>query len=186
MREFCSSAHRQNRHAMEQPARRWKTRHRLRLHRHQPLLSHGLRRDTQSTLYSTTPTRRCTCTSTEKPSTTCAQTKPLADHLQKNVQRQTAPGISTSKTGFEPFSNKKRKITPFMCWKRRKKRRNPPVPENPLFILGDHVGLPKTRNASPALRRKNQPRKTAVSGSFMHYRAELLLDRQTAQPAIDP
>jgi len=64
--------------------------------------------------------------------------------LKKVVAGKTHPGITTSKTGFEALLKVKAKTA--RIWVLEESGKNvaeTPLPEDSVFVLGDHVGLPK-------------------------------------------
>ncbi len=64
--------------------------------------------------------------------------------LKKVISGKTHPGIKTDKTGFEALVKaeaQKRQI--FVLEEGGKNLKETTFPDNSLFILGDHVGLPK-------------------------------------------
>jgi tRNA (pseudouridine54-N1)-methyltransferase len=64
--------------------------------------------------------------------------------IQKTIAGQTHPGISASKTSFEALVNTKARTRQvYVLEEDGKDISQVPLGENCLFILGDHVGLPK-------------------------------------------
>jgi tRNA (pseudouridine54-N1)-methyltransferase len=64
--------------------------------------------------------------------------------LRKTLSGKSHPGITTSKTSFEALLKEKAETTSiYILEERGKNVAETELAENPLFILGDHVGLPK-------------------------------------------
>ena len=64
--------------------------------------------------------------------------------LRKVLSRKSHPGISLSKTGFEALVKEKAKQAPiYVLEEGGKDIFKGEIGENPVFILGDHVGLPR-------------------------------------------
>ena len=64
--------------------------------------------------------------------------------LKKVVAGKTHPGITTSKTSFEALLKAKAKTAPIWVLEEGGKNvEETPLPEDAVFVLGDHVGLPK-------------------------------------------
>jgi tRNA (pseudouridine54-N1)-methyltransferase len=64
--------------------------------------------------------------------------------LKKVIAGKTHPGITTNKTSFEALLKAKSKTAP--VWVLEEDGKNveeTPLPEDAVFVLGDHVGLPK-------------------------------------------
>jgi tRNA (pseudouridine54-N1)-methyltransferase len=67
-----------------------------------------------------------------------------ANILQKTLKGKPHPGISLSKTSFETLIKTKAKETQiYVLEEHGKDISQTEIGENPIFILGDHVGLPK-------------------------------------------
>lgn len=68
--------------------------------------------------------------------------------LKKAIQRKPHPGISTDKTGFEALIKAKAQTRQIYVLEEDGKDINQiQLADNSLFILGDHVGLPKKAEA---------------------------------------
>ncbi len=64
--------------------------------------------------------------------------------LKKTLSRKTHPGITTSKTGFETALKAKAETNQiYVLEEDGKNIEQTEIATNPLFVLGDHVGLPK-------------------------------------------
>jgi len=64
--------------------------------------------------------------------------------LKKILSRRTHPGITTDKTSFEALVKAKAAESPiFVLEEGGKDVNETTLGENPIFVLGDHVGLPK-------------------------------------------
>jgi tRNA (pseudouridine54-N1)-methyltransferase len=64
--------------------------------------------------------------------------------LKKTLNGKTHPGITTSKTSFEALLKAKAETTSvYVLEEGGKNVADIELAENPLFVLGDHVGLPK-------------------------------------------
>ncbi len=64
--------------------------------------------------------------------------------LKKTINRKPHPGISTDKKGFETLVKAKaEKSQIYVLEEDGKPVQDVAIAENPLFVLGDHVGLPK-------------------------------------------
>jgi tRNA (pseudouridine54-N1)-methyltransferase len=64
--------------------------------------------------------------------------------LKKALKGKTHPGITTSKTGFETLlKTKAETIQIYVLEEDGKNIEQTEIAPNPLFVLGDHVGLPK-------------------------------------------
>jgi tRNA (pseudouridine54-N1)-methyltransferase len=64
--------------------------------------------------------------------------------LRKAVSGKTHPGLSTEKMGFEALIKQKAEThSVYILEEGGKNVREIQFPQNPLFVLGDHVGLPK-------------------------------------------
>jgi tRNA (pseudouridine54-N1)-methyltransferase len=64
--------------------------------------------------------------------------------LKKTLNRKPHPGITTDKTGFEALLKAKAETSHVLVLEEDGKNiQQIEIPANPLFVLGDHVGLPK-------------------------------------------
>jgi tRNA (pseudouridine54-N1)-methyltransferase len=64
--------------------------------------------------------------------------------LKKAIAGKTHPGVAATKTSFEAFLRKKAESHPiYVLEEDGKDICETEIAENPLFVLGDHVGLPK-------------------------------------------
>ncbi len=64
--------------------------------------------------------------------------------LKKILSHQSHPGITTAKIGFEALIKAKAETnTVYILEENGKNIEQTQIAENPLFVLGDHVGLPK-------------------------------------------
>ena len=64
--------------------------------------------------------------------------------LKKTLNHKPHPGITTSKTGFEALLKTKAETNQiYVLEEDGKNIAQTTIAENPLFVLGDHVGLPK-------------------------------------------
>jgi tRNA (pseudouridine54-N1)-methyltransferase len=64
--------------------------------------------------------------------------------LKKVIAGKTHPGITTNKTSFEALLKAKAKTAPIWVLEEGGKNvEETPLPEYAVFVLGDHVGLPK-------------------------------------------
>jgi tRNA (pseudouridine54-N1)-methyltransferase len=64
--------------------------------------------------------------------------------LKKVISGKSHPGISTSKTSFEALLKAKAETSSvYVLEEGGKDIAETPLPENAIFVLGDHVGLPK-------------------------------------------
>jgi tRNA pseudouridine-54 N-methylase len=95
--------------------------------------------------------------------------------LKRVISGKTHPGIKTDKTGFEALVKaeaQKRQI--FVLEEGGKNLNETVFPDNSLFILGDHVGLPKKAETF-ALRygQKISLGKTPYLSNFMHNHNQL-------------
>jgi len=65
--------------------------------------------------------------------------------LKKTLSGKPHPGISLNKTSFEALVKTKAQPNPiYVLEEGGKKISDIQIDENPLFVLGDHIGLPKT------------------------------------------
>ena len=68
--------------------------------------------------------------------------------LKKVIAGKTHPGIKTDKTGFEAIvKTQAEKYHVYVLEEGGRNLQESPLPDNSLFILGDHVGLPKKAEA---------------------------------------
>ena len=68
--------------------------------------------------------------------------------LKKLLGGKTHPGITSSRTGFETLLKTKAKTNQiYVLEEGGKKVEETEIDDNPLFVLGDHVGLPKKTEA---------------------------------------
>ena len=64
--------------------------------------------------------------------------------LKKTLNRKPHPGITTDKTGFEAFLKAKAETSSiYVLEEGGKNVDETDIKPNPIFVLGDHVGLPK-------------------------------------------
>jgi tRNA (pseudouridine54-N1)-methyltransferase len=64
--------------------------------------------------------------------------------LKKTLSGKTHPGITTTKTSFEALlKNKAKTAHVYVLEETGKDIATSPLNENPIFVLGDHVGLPE-------------------------------------------
>lgn len=105
--------------------------------------------------------------------------------LKKTLSGKTHPGITTSKTSFEALLKQKaEKATVYVLEEGGKNVAEIELKPNPLFVLGDHVGLPK-KAESFALRfgekisLGKQPYLAASCITVLNY----LLDKQERKPS---
>ena len=65
--------------------------------------------------------------------------------MRKILSGKSHPGITTSKTSFEALLKQKTETNPiYVLEEGGKPAEATNIGENPIFILGDHIGLPKT------------------------------------------
>jgi tRNA (pseudouridine54-N1)-methyltransferase len=68
--------------------------------------------------------------------------------LKKTLSGKTHPGITTSKTGFETFLKSKAETSQiYVLEEDGTNIQEIALAQNPLFVLGDHVGLPRKAEA---------------------------------------
>ena len=100
----------------------------------------------------------------------------MAIILKKTIAGKPHPGITTDKTSFEALAQKQSPNPVYVLEEGGKDITEIDLADNSLFILGDHVGLPKkAEDLRTAVRRKNQLGKTTILGGFMHYDNQLHL-----------
>ena len=67
------------------------------------------------------------------------------DILQETLSRRPHPGVTIRKTGFEALLKEKAKgATIFVLEERGQNVEHIDLGNHPVFVLGDHIGLPKT------------------------------------------
>ena len=100
--------------------------------------------------------------------------------LKKMLSGKTHPGITTSKTGFEAvLKQKAEKANVYILEESGKDVAATELKQNPLFVLGDHVGLPKKAECfalryGEKISLSKQPYLAASCITVLNY----LLDRQ--------
>jgi len=100
--------------------------------------------------------------------------------LKKVISGKPHPGITTSKTGFEALLRAKAETAKvYVLEEGGKDIAHATLPENAIFVLGDHVGLPKKAEAyalryGEKISLGKQPYLAASCITILNY----LLDRQ--------
>lgn len=110
-------------------------------------LSHGIRKGTQFHAVLSgppnPPVNICIDGSTLHDVRTDQQT--WTTIMRKILSGKSHPGITTSKTSFEALLKQKTETNPiYVLEEGGKPAEATSIAENPIFILGDHIGLPKT------------------------------------------
>jgi tRNA (pseudouridine54-N1)-methyltransferase len=109
-------------------------------------LSHGLRRDVAFHAILNGPPRPPVHLQVngEQLFDVRTDTETWTNIMKKVLSGKTHPGITTNKTSFETLLKQKAQTNPvYVLEEHGTNIQNTKLTENPVFVLGDHVGLPK-------------------------------------------